>query len=70
LMESGLVGGLDANVDGVIEPSELRGPSTAAIRAKFAELDKNHDGVLDAAEMKTAMPSRRMARARAETPDL
>jgi hypothetical protein len=69
LMESGLVGGLDANLDGVIEPAELKGPATAALRAKFAELDKNHDGVLDAAEMKAAMP-RRMARAKAETPDL
>jgi hypothetical protein len=69
LMESGLVGGLDANVDGVVEPEELKGPATAALRAKFAELDKNHDGVLDAAEMKSAMP-RRMARNRQETPDL
>jgi peroxiredoxin len=70
LQESGMIGGLDANVDGKIELSELKGPSTSFIRAKFAELDKNHDGVLDAAEMKSAMPSRRMARNRQETPDL
>ena len=71
LMESGMIGGLDANVDGVIEPAELKGPSTAFLRSRFAELDKNHDGVLDAAEMKAAMPARgRMARNRQETPDL
>jgi peroxiredoxin len=71
LQESGMIGGLDANLDGVIEPAELKGPSTAFLRARFAELDKNHDGVLDAAEMKAAMPARgRMARNRQETPDL
>jgi peroxiredoxin len=71
LQESGMVGGLDANVDGVIEPAELKGPSTSFLRAKFADLDKNHDGVLDAGEMKAAMPARgRMARNRQETPDL
>jgi hypothetical protein len=42
----------------------------AGMRAKFAELDTNHDGKLDAAELAKAMPSRRMARGRTETPDL
>jgi len=71
LQASGMIGGLDANVDGVIEPSELKGPATAAIKARFAELDKNHDGVLDASEMQAAMPARgRMARNKQETPDL
>jgi peroxiredoxin len=69
LMESGLIGGLDANLDGVIEPDELRGPMGAAIKARFAELDKDHDGTLDAAEMRAAMP-RRTARTKQETPDL
>jgi Ca2+-binding EF-hand superfamily protein len=41
----------------------------AMIKARFAELDKNHDGKLDAAELRAAMP-RRMARAKNETPDL
>jgi hypothetical protein len=40
------------------------------MRAKFAELDLNHDGKLDAAELAKAMPSRRMARAKGQTPDL
>ena len=71
LQESGMIGGLDANVDGKIELAELKGPSTSFIRAKFADLDKNHDGALDADEMKAAMPARgRMARNRQETPDL
>jgi hypothetical protein len=69
LMESGLIGGLDANLDGKIEPEELKGPAGAMIKARFAELDKDHDGTLDMAEMKAAMP-RRMARAKNETPDL
>jgi hypothetical protein len=69
LMESSMIGSLDANLDGVIEPDELKGPATATLKARFAEFDKNHDGVLDAAEMKNAMPQR-MRRARAETPDL
>ncbi|HEV2532506.1 redoxin domain-containing protein [Phenylobacterium sp.] len=69
LMESGLIGGLDANLDGVIEPDELKGPMGAMIKARFAELDKDHDGTLDLTEMRAAMP-RRMARNRQETPDL
>lgn len=69
LMQSGLIGGLDANLDGKIEPQELKGPAGAMIKARFAQLDKDHDGTLDMAEMQAAMP-RRMARAKNETPDL
>jgi hypothetical protein len=69
LMQSGLIGGLDANLDGKIEPDELRGPQGEAIKARFAELDKDHDGTLDMAEMRAAMP-RRMARNKSQTPDL
>ncbi|MFI4949760.1 MAG: redoxin domain-containing protein [Caulobacterales bacterium] len=69
LFASQMVGSLDANLDGKIEPSELKGP-LAGLKAKFAELDTNHDGVLDAKELAAAMPSRRMARSKAENPDL
>jgi len=69
LFASQMMGSLDSNLDGKIEPAELKGP-LAGLRAKFAELDTNHDGVLDAQELAKAMPSRRMARARGETPDL
>jgi peroxiredoxin len=69
LFASQMMGSLDSNLDGVIEPNELKGP-LAGLRAKFAELDLNHDGRLDAQELAKAMPSRRMARAKGETPDL
>jgi len=68
LRASQLVGALDSNLDGVIEPEELRGP-LAGLRAHFAELDKNHDGVLDAQELAAANLFRR-ARSKQETPDL
>ena len=69
LYASQMMGSLDSNLDGFIEPNELKGP-LAYLRARFAELDTNHDGKLDAAELAKAMPSRRMARAKGETPDL
>lgn len=69
LYASQMMGALDSNLDGKIEPNELKGP-LARLRDKFAELDLNHDGVLDAQELAKAMPSRRMARAKGETPDL
>jgi hypothetical protein len=50
LMASRAMGGIDANADGVIQKSELSG-TLAPLQAKFAELDLNHDGVLDASEM-------------------
>ena len=69
LFASQMMGSLDSNLDGFIEKNELKGP-LAYLRAKFDELDTNHDGKLDAAELAKAMPSRRMARAKGETPDL
>ena len=49
-MASRTMGGIDANADGVIQKAELSG-TLAPLQAKFAELDLNHDGVLDASEM-------------------
>lgn len=69
LFASQMMGSLDSNLDGFIEPNELKGP-LAGLRARFAEFDLNHDGKLDAEELAKAMPSRRMARGKGETPDL
>jgi hypothetical protein len=69
LYASQMMGSLDSNLDGKIEPAEFKGP-LLGLRAKFAEFDTNHDGVLDAQELAKAMPSRRMARAKGQTPDL
>jgi peroxiredoxin len=64
LFASQVIGSLDSDLDGFIEPNELKSelPFLAAIKAKFAQYDTNHDGKLDAAEMAKAMPSRREAR--------
>ncbi|WP_297691444.1 redoxin domain-containing protein [Phenylobacterium sp.] len=73
LFRSGMVGALDANLDGVVEPSELKGPIGEAIKARFAQLDTDHDGTLDAKELQASMPRRRGGRrvaASTETPDL
>lgn len=69
LYASQMMGSLDSNLDGFIEPNEFKGP-LAGLRAKFAQFDLNHDGKLDAAELAKAMPSRRMARGKGEVPDL
>jgi hypothetical protein len=54
LQGSTLIGGLDANMDGKITPDELKGP-LAMLKARFNDLDKNHDGALDASEMGAIM---------------
>jgi mono/diheme cytochrome c family protein len=51
LMSSLLMGALDDNIDDRIQPEELKGPIGAGIKARFAALDANKDGALDAAEM-------------------
>ena len=66
LMESRVLGFLDDNADGKVEPSELRGPY-AALKAHFAELDLNHDGGLDAKELAAANITRAGVRRLAET---
>jgi hypothetical protein len=55
MAKSQLMGALDSNMDGKLEPSELRGQSGQRLKAAFAALDKNHDGFLDAAELAAAM---------------
>ena len=68
LFSSMMMGALDDNADDLIEPYELRGPMLA-LKARFAELDKDKNGGLDKAELAAVQP-RRMARQRAEVPDL
>jgi EF hand domain-containing protein len=69
LTDSMMIGALDDDADGFVEPGELHGRMGEMLKGRFAELDKNHDGKLDAEELKAAMP-RRFARERAATPDL
>jgi len=51
LHASMLMGALDTNLDGKIEKSELHGPMGARLLAHFDEIDKDHDGTLDADEL-------------------
>jgi hypothetical protein len=50
LQASTLIGGLDGNMDGKVQPEELKGP-LGMLKAQFGALDKNKDGALDAAEL-------------------
>jgi hypothetical protein len=55
LMAKGqLMGGLDSNLDGKLQMSELRGQVGQKLKAAFEALDKNHDGALDQAELAAA----------------
>jgi hypothetical protein len=69
LRASMLMGALDSNLDGVIEPEEFKGP-LAPLRAHFAELDKNHDGVIDANELKAVDIFKMRRSGKLENPDL
>ncbi|RYI07486.1 MAG: hypothetical protein EON48_14490, partial [Acetobacteraceae bacterium] len=53
LMESRTMGVADLNADGKLTPAELTG-SLASLKPKFAELDKNKDGFIDAVELKAS----------------
>jgi hypothetical protein len=66
LMESRVIGFLDTNADGKLEPSELRG-NYAGLKSRFAELDTDHDGTLDAKELAAANITRGAIRRLAET---
>jgi hypothetical protein len=46
-----MMGMLDDNLDGKVEQAELKGPIGAQIKAGFAKLDANQDGVLDQKEL-------------------
>jgi len=69
LMESGMIGALDTNVDGVVEKAELRGPMGSMLKTRFDQVDANHDGVLQETELNAAMPRRGHHR-RVEVPDV
>jgi peroxiredoxin len=69
LYSSMMLGALDDNADDRVTVDELRGP-LAAMKPRFATLDKNGDGGLDTAELSAIGGRRNMARQRAETPDL
>lgn len=69
LYSSMMLGALDDNLDDRVTADELRGP-LAALKPRFATLDKNGDGGLDAAELNALGGRRSMARERAATPDL
>jgi hypothetical protein len=66
LMESRTIGFLDDNADGKVEQNELVG-NYAGLKAKFAQLDLNHDGGLDMAELKSGNISASAARRFKET---
>lgn len=73
LQQSGFIGALDTNVDGVVEKSELRGRMGAMLAPRFDQLDKDHDGTLDASELAAAMPQRghrQQAQKQQDNPDL
>jgi hypothetical protein len=66
LFESRVIGFLDTNADGKVELSELRG-NYAGLKSRFAELDTDHDGSLDAKELAAANITRAAVRRLAET---
>jgi hypothetical protein len=45
------MGVLDENMDGKLQVAELRGPTGERMKANIANIDKNHDGVIDQAEL-------------------
>ncbi|HET9161613.1 MAG TPA: hypothetical protein VFN88_13460, partial [Caulobacteraceae bacterium] len=57
LQQSQMLGMLDTNLDGKIQEAELKGPIGGQLKPAFAQIDANHDGALDPAEL-AAMQSR------------
>ncbi|MEP7210675.1 MAG: hypothetical protein ABI740_07550 [Alphaproteobacteria bacterium] len=46
-----VMGMIDANLDEKVQPSELRGRMASMIKSRFAEIDTDHDGVIDMTEL-------------------
>ncbi|MBU6318098.1 MAG: hypothetical protein KGS00_00475 [Alphaproteobacteria bacterium] len=61
LMKSMTIGALDDNADDMVQVSELRGP-LARLKARFADLDVDGNGGLDAKELAAGNVSRASAR--------
>lgn len=70
LFQGQMLGALDDNVNGKVELSELKGPMGNMLKARFAQLDKDHNGGLDAAELAGAGGRREFRQAARDTPDL
>jgi hypothetical protein len=70
LFSQNMLGALDDNIDGLVQESELRGPIGLMMKPRFAQLDKDHNGGLDSAELAAAGGRREMRRAARDTPDL
>ncbi len=70
LFANQMMGSLDDNIDGKVQLAELKGPMAAMFKTRFADLDKNKDGGLDASELSGAGDRREMRRMARETPDL
>jgi hypothetical protein len=66
LQEGALMGMLDSNIDGKIEKTELKGQIGQILGKNWDALDKNHDGVLDKAELAEAMKMMGAGRRRQE----
>ncbi|MFT3725531.1 MAG: redoxin domain-containing protein [Hyphomonadaceae bacterium] len=61
LMESRTIGALDSNADNKVQIDELTG-TMASVKARFKDLDTNHDGGLDKAELAAGNVSRASSR--------
>ena len=70
LFGSSMLGALDDNIDGLVQPDELRGRMGAMIKSRFAEMDRDKNGGLDSSELMNGGGRRAMRRAAEETPDL
>jgi peroxiredoxin len=68
LFQSMMLGVLDDDVNGKVELAELRGRMGLAMKPRFADLDRNKDGGLDAQEL--AVMGGVFRRVQQETPDL
>jgi hypothetical protein len=63
LQQTHLIGVLDDNIDGKLQPAELRGLLAVGLKNNFAAMDANKDGVLDQGEIS---PGRRSGGAPAQ----